>query len=297
MSGDRSRRHGRERRPPVLVTGVPRSGTTWLARRLAGSPGTALTGREPMNPRGHQYALAGSLQGWTRLSEPTRRQRLALVSAYRGLNPFVYSRYGHRQWAAPWPGTRIVVKDPFALLSVPAVRSTTGATPVLVYRHPAAVLASYRRMGWTADLGEVATALGRAPEPCPQDLQATPGAEDAWAMAQFWTLLHTRALADLDGVDGAVIVSHEAVATGGDAAMHTLFDRLDLTWKPEDAPTQPAVPEQREADPHALHNFDRAPETVASSWRARVSPAELELVELAAEATLRELEARSIPLP
>ena len=26
---------------PILVTGVPRSGTTWLARLLAGSPGTA----------------------------------------------------------------------------------------------------------------------------------------------------------------------------------------------------------------------------------------------------------------
>ena len=63
----RNRRRGR----PILVTGVPRSGTTWLARLLAGSPGTALAGREPMNPRGRQYALGGTLTGWARLSDLT----------------------------------------------------------------------------------------------------------------------------------------------------------------------------------------------------------------------------------
>ena len=46
---------------PILVTGVPRSGNTWLARLLATSPGTAMAGREPMNPRGRQYALGGTL--------------------------------------------------------------------------------------------------------------------------------------------------------------------------------------------------------------------------------------------
>jgi hypothetical protein len=280
----------------VLVTGVPRSGTTWLARELAGSPGTSLTGREPMNPRGHQYGLGGSLHGWSRLTVLTRRQRLVLLSAYRGLNPFVYSRYGHRQWAAPWPGTRVVVKDPFALLSIPAVRSATGAVPVLIYRHPAAVLASYRRMGWTADLDEVAAALGQTPTPCPEQFQETSGADDAWAMAQFWSLLHAQALEDLAALDVGVIVSHEAVATGGAAAMRTLFERLGLAWDPSAASARPADGERRAADPQALHNLDRAPETVASSWRSRVSPEELEIVELAAGPTLREMEERSMEL-
>ena len=69
-----------------------------------------------MNPRGHQFALGGTLPGWTRLTTVTPLQRLALVSSYRGLNPLVYSRYGRRQWAALLPGTS-VVKDPFAMTS------------------------------------------------------------------------------------------------------------------------------------------------------------------------------------
>ena len=142
-------------RPPILVTGVPRSGTTWLARVLATADRVALAGREPMNPRGKQYALAHTLGGWTRLEDPSSRQRWALRTAYRGLNPWLYSRYGRRQWAAPLPWTRLVVKDPFAMLSLPAVVSVTGARAVFLYRHPGAVLASYRRMGWRPDLDEL----------------------------------------------------------------------------------------------------------------------------------------------
>ena len=72
---------------PILVTGVPRSGNTWLARLLARSPGTALAGREPMNPRGRQYALGKTLHGWTRLTEPTTRQRFLLRTRLPGLEP------------------------------------------------------------------------------------------------------------------------------------------------------------------------------------------------------------------
>lgn len=57
----RERRSGSAARP-ILVTGAPRSGTTWLAQMLATAPRTVLSGREPMNrgrepmkPHGRQY--------------------------------------------------------------------------------------------------------------------------------------------------------------------------------------------------------------------------------------------------
>jgi Sulfotransferase family len=156
-------------RNPLLVTGVPRSGTTWLARQLAGAAGTALTGREPMNPHEGQYALGGAIQAWARLVRPTPAETRALRRAYRGRTPRVYGRYGSRQWAAAWPGTRLVVKDPFAVLSVAAVHRVTGALPVLVYRHPGAVLASYRRMGWSPDVREILAAVPDARDSFPGD--------------------------------------------------------------------------------------------------------------------------------
>lgn len=86
-----------ERSGPVLVTGMPRSGSTWTARLIATAHRASLPGREPMNARNRQYALAGTLDGWTRLGSLSARQSIALRASYAGVNPFTFSRYGtHR---------------------------------------------------------------------------------------------------------------------------------------------------------------------------------------------------------
>lgn len=284
-------------RGAVLVTGMPRSGTTWLARLLATAPGTGLAGREPMNPRGRQYALGGTLTGWTVLDEPTARQRWALWTAYRGINPWVLSRYGRRRWAATLPWTRVVIKDPFALLSVPTVTRVTGATPVILFRHPGASLVSYRRMGWTPDLDEVAPLLaahraarGDAVGP---DLRSVAGDEVA-AMAGFWSALYEVALDRAD--ERAVWVSHERLAAGGPPEARRLFARLGLEWSAESErefgevgnrpPTAGSAPGGAEAGPapkapaaEQLHQFDRAPDQVAQEWRTRLTADELARIE------------------
>lgn len=278
-------------RPPILVTGVPRSGTTWLARQLALAPGTALAGREPMNPRGSQYGLGGTLHTWTRLNEPTRHQQAVLRTAYLGLNPMVYSRYGVRQWAAPAPGVRVIVKDPFALLSIETLHHQTGARAVVVVRHPGAILASYRRMGWSPDLEEL--------DPIAQarlgaDRALAPSGDGATDMGAFWAALHDIAIADIDST-GALVVFHEDIATGGVEAARLLYQRLglrmtqraELGWAPVEA---------KVADASRLHNFDRNSTAVASGWRAATDESELAALERTAGSTLEQLRARSIDL-
>lgn len=283
---------------PILVTGAPRSGTTWLARLLAQAPGTALTGREPMNPRGRQYALGGTLDGWARLTTLSRRQGLALGLAYRGLNPLVYSRYGSRQWAAPLPRTRIVVKDPFALLSIPAIADRTSASSVLLYRHPAALLASYRRMGWRADTAELrAVVASSAAEGGPELPDLPPQGEvgEAEEMGHFWRVLHQLALADLEArpdVD-AVVVSHTRLAAGGTQAGRGLADRLGLSWSPameQELQKEGSGPVRTDQ----LHNLDRAPSQVAEAWRDQVPASDVAAIEAVTGETLDRLESRAL---
>lgn len=283
---------------PILVTGMPRSGTTWLARLLAAAPGTALAGREPMNPRGRQYGLARTLSTWTELDALSRRQRHALRTAYRGWNPFVYSRYGRRQWAAPLPWTRLVIKDPFAMLSLPMITRETGATAVLLYRHPAAALASYRRMGWSPDLAELQPILAahRLRRGCGS---ATAGSADteAAAMGSFWAGLYEIALDNVAAADGVVVVSHEEVAGHGAAGARRLFAALGLTWSDaamgELMIESGAVP----ASTSALHNFNRSPREVASAWRRHVSEEEVRIVEEATHAVRQRLADARLRLP
>lgn len=278
---------------PLLVTGVPRSGTTWLARALAGAPGTALAGREPMNPRGSQYGLGGTLQAWARVEKFDPHQARLLRSAYQGLNPLVYSRYGQRQWAAWWPWTRVIMKDPFAMLSLPAVVSTTRARPVLIYRHPGAVLSSYRRMGWTADLDEVR----RVTNPLIGDPETGSGLgnhRDAREMALFWALLNQQALADMEFLPGSLVISHEELASGGSNAMHRLYELCGLSLNSSTGGLDWKLPNggRRKPKANALHNLHRPPQEVAGEWRSGLTTAEVSLLDAVAGDTLRNLDSK-----
>jgi hypothetical protein len=290
------------RRRPILVTGVPRSGTTWLARQLASASGSALTGREPMNAHGRQYALGGTIQAWARIVEPTPEQLRAMRRAYSGLAPRVYGRYGHRQWAAPLPTTRIVVKDPFAVLSVGALHEATSALPVLVYRHPGAVLASYRRMGWSPDLAEIEAAVPPADQVGREghDLAQDPVAAMAW----FWATLNHVALSDITRTGSGVVVSHSELAAGGPAAMQRLYRACGLGW---DGRTEAAVRSAGSGEGRApkarvnskgktLHELSRDSTQVAEAWRSKISPDELTVLEQLAGPTLHALEAARIDL-
>ncbi|MFT3874340.1 MAG: sulfotransferase [Nocardioides sp.] len=279
----------RDRRP-LLVTGVPRSGTTWCARLLATAAGTALAGREPMNPRDGQYALGGTLAGWARLAALSSRQRRVLRATYAGRNLRAYGRYGRHQWRGPLPTSRLVVKDPFAMLSTPAITRVTNARVLQVYRHPAAVWSSYRRMGWRPDLDEIAPFV-------PEAIRVEPGLSEVWErglhalgpaaqMGFFWSVLQTLMMIDLKQTSDTLVIAHHELASGGPAAATALFDAIGLR------PTAETVEEMRgdarAPSPSAtrLHQLDRSPAEVASSWRSGLEADEIEQIEQIAGPTI-----------
>jgi hypothetical protein len=269
---------------------VPRSGTTWLARELAGARLAALPGREPMNPRPGQFALGGTVDSWVELREPTPLQRRILVRCYRGHEVRMFSRYGKDQWLSALPWSRTIVKDPFALLSVPAIVRCTSAIPVIVYRHPGAVLASYRRMGWTADSTEIRALQGRTPPTAPLD--------DVNAMVEFWNFLHDRVLSWLDDVPDALLVSHAEVSRAGFPAVLALMNACGL--RPPRRVPEPAS--RGEGTPNGapevgqLHGFARSPDEVVDGWRDRLAAEEVELVENETKRVWASLEGRRFSL-
>jgi len=278
------------------VTGIPRSGTTWVARLLAGSDATAMLGREPMNPRAGQYALGGRLHGWVRLEHPDEGVVRSLRRVYAGREPRTFGRYGVRQWRAAAPGTCLVVKDPFALLSIQAVCELTRATPVVVFRSAAETLSSYRRMGWTADTEEFA-ALGAGDEV----------SDDVAAMAQFWGWGYDQALDSLEALAAqgrpSVVVSHADLTVAGSPGQNLLRGKLGLdpvSPVPVAASTSPATSatdaQTDRVDPGRLHNFDRTPEEVLAQGRAYVDPGELARIEELTAATWARLTAAKLAI-
>jgi hypothetical protein len=188
----------------------------------------------------------------------------------------------------------LIVKDPYALLSLPAVTRVTRAVPVLVYRHPGAILASYRRVGWTPRLDEVARICASADmRERAAGLPTLPVADQVSAaeeMGSFWAVLHELALADAEQC-GAVVVSHTELAAGGVAAGRSLAARLELEWSPAMSAELSKESSAGAVPAGQLHNFDRAPATVAEEWRTKLADHETELVERVAGPTLARLEA------
>lgn len=292
-------------RRPLLVTGMPRSGTTWLARLCATAPGTAMPGRELMTPEG--YALHHTIDGWVSLQSLTTRQRRLIKLSYLGLNPWTFGRYGRRQLSASRPSMRVVVKDPFAMLSLPVICQLTDAVPVLVYRHPGAMLVSYRRMGWQPDLTELQPILrahrlaeGTSHRGLPE-LPSPGETDDATAMALFWSALYEIALDRAAPLGDLVVVSHEELAGGGMPAVRTFFATLGLQTSAATAEEieheQPQkTPEPTGGDHPVLHDFDRAPEQAAHSWRVRLSEDEISTMETVAAGTMERLAGLRVPL-
>jgi hypothetical protein len=254
-----------------------------LARLLAMSPRTSMPGREPMNPRGRQFALGGAVDAWVRRETFRPEEAAVLRRCYAGREIRTFSRFGINQWAAPLPGTRVVIKDPFAVLSIGAVHAAAGALPVLLYRHPAAVFASYRRMGWTADTDEM-IALG-GPKPA--------GDGDLAALATMWSWCHEIALRDLERIETAIVVSHHAMTVGGPDAHRELCALLGL--EPPHAVRPDAEAHVRRRD--VLHDFDRSTDEIEDGWREAVGVDEIAAVEELVAPIWAELEDRQVPLP
>jgi len=254
-----------------------------------------------MNPRAKQFGLGGTLHAWTRLTEAglTATQRRILERVYRGRDPRVYSRYGVRQWRAALPSTRVVIKDPFALLSLPVIVELTNATPVVLFRHPGALAASYRRMGWTPAVAEIERLLGPRPEPATATSADT---EQVSAMAWFWSRCYDAVLADTADLSPILFVDHAELTRGGDAALRRLMGRCGIT---ADRPlSEGSTPDRMTAllrrrgagEKPTLHNFDRTATDVVDAWRTTLSPSDALLVEQQTEGTWTRLRERRLPL-
>jgi sulfotransferase family protein len=155
---------------PILVTGVPRSGTSWVGQMLDAG-GQVVYINEPLNDR-HP---PGRSPGVLAVAVTNRFPYISEANEETYLRPFQETlrlRYHHlaelRQNRSPRDlarmakysssfargrlrGRRPLLDDPFALFSAGWFARRLGCEVVAVVRHPAAMAASRKRLGWRTD--------------------------------------------------------------------------------------------------------------------------------------------------
>jgi hypothetical protein len=162
---------------PILVTGAPRSGTTFLGRMLS-LPRSVSYVDEPFNVQTgikgvyRQFLYVGKKS--TQASDYTKlvRELLAGQSTFKQSNiatsqslpkrlmrrSFVSRKHLLYRLAAHSPfHQRYLVKDPMACFASEYLHRNLGMKTVVIIRHPASTVASYKRLGWRFALNDLTT--------------------------------------------------------------------------------------------------------------------------------------------
>ena len=225
--------------PPILVTGVYRSGTTWAGAMLA--PAGLWHLHEPFNPnRGLSgdelpYAEAGTARPEidrlvARLLGGGHRETLRLPKSGRWFMPLRL---------LPIKPRRVLIKDPSAALLSEYLVRRHGMRALILFRHPAAVVGSFLRLGWpTGSLVQkllASPALVNGPLKHMGDaMEDAAGRKDALSGTVFCACV-ARALWDFSErnprIDDSRILRRALPRP--DRRIPRLFERLDLAYDDE----------------------------------------------------------------
>jgi hypothetical protein len=154
---------------PILVTGAHRSGTTWIGRMLAGSQVAYIS--EPLNVLHRPGVLRAKVPYWYQyICDENEAEYLAPfeelldyryhtwgeIKSIRSLKDFLrMGRDFKIFYDALEHGQRALLKDPFAVFSIPWFVRRFNFKVVVTVRHPAAFASSLKRLGWNFDFNDL----------------------------------------------------------------------------------------------------------------------------------------------
>ena len=155
---------------PILITGAHRTGTTWVGKMIALDPDITYVS-EPLHLDHSRGVLSQPVENWYdyicdengaqfkeaykntiqfkyRLWMAIRQLRniKAAGKVIRDSSIFISSRILKR---------RALLKDPFAVLSVPWFISALDSQVVIMVRHPIPFVSSLKRLGWSFDFNHL----------------------------------------------------------------------------------------------------------------------------------------------
>ncbi|MBG0826292.1 sulfotransferase [Planomonospora sp. ID67723] len=238
---------------PLLVTGLPRSGTSWTGKMLAAG-GELVYVNEPLNPlprpgrspgvlnadvtHRFQYISADDDEVWLRAFTDTVALRYRfLAELRRNRAPYDLARmvrYGTAFTFGRLTGRRALLDDPFALFSAGWFAGRLGCRVVVLLRDPVAFTGSWQRLGWTVYFHELLEQPRLVRDhPRVEELRALVGSQDRLAKAAALWRVAAAVAADLAARHPAILlVRYEDLAADPLAGFRRLYDWAGLAWTP-----------------------------------------------------------------
>jgi hypothetical protein len=235
---------------PLLVTGAHRSGTTWVGRMLAASPGMAYIS-EPLNVLHRPGVLRATVKHW--YTYVCAENEAEFLPGFQELIEFDYHLWDEIRslrsgrdllrmlrdfgifYRGSLRGQRPLFKDPFAVFSLPWFSERLGCQIVVTVRHPAAFASSLKRLKWSFnfdDLLQQTLLMRDYLEPYRSQMAAVEAGDIVGQAGLLWALIYGAVRIVHDRNPAIHIVLHERLSANSVEEFHKLYDDLGLSFTP-----------------------------------------------------------------
>lgn len=287
--------------PPILVTGVHRSGTTWVGRMLSVG-GEAAYISEPLNVWHRPAVLAADVPHWYLYICAENENNY--LPAFRQLLDYQYhwgkellslrslhdlgrmGRDGSAFLLGKWLHRRPLLKDPFAAFSIRWFMERLGCQVVVTVRHPAAFASSLKRLNWPFDMRDLlAQPLLLRDWLAPyeeQMLACLANPQDILQQAAvLWAMVYRMVWKLKEGGAPILLTRHEDLSLDPLGEFQKIYQALGLRFNEK---AQQRIAESSSTDnPKELNLEQRHAVRLDSranlrNWRKRLSEAEIEQI-------------------
>lgn len=284
---------------PILVTGAHRSGTTWVGRMLAADADTAFIS-EPLNVLHRPGVFRAKVTRWYQyICEENEKEYLP---AYEELLDFDYhlldeirsirSRKDFLRMGRDFlifyngslRGQRVLIKDPFAVFSMPWFAKKLNCKVVVTVRNPGAFASSLKRLGWNFDFKDLLDQplLLRDHAGAYQDEMKAIQADDVIGQATLlWKIIYRSVHAARELNPDLIVVRHEDLSRDPASGFRDLYARLglDFTRKVEKTILASSSSENpRELSRGKTHSVKLDSRANVGNWKKRLTGEEVDRV-------------------
>lgn len=284
---------------PILVTGAHRTATTWVGKMLSAAPRVGYIS-EPLNaahrpgklrhpvPHWYEYISAESdgqyLQEFRDLLGFRFHAGAALQAARSVRDLAVGMRDFSRALGGRYTASIPLVKDPFAVFSIPWFVSRFACRVVVTVRHPASFASSLRKLNWPFDFWNLLDqpALMQAHlEPFREAMSSITAGDILAQGALLWTMIYSTVRKFQEQDPRIIIVRHEDLSLDPESRFGELFGQLDLEYTPR--ALKFVVESSGESNPGELaaghtHSVKLDSRSNVESWKKRLSSAEVQQI-------------------
>lgn len=240
---------------PILVTGMHRSGTSWLGHMLCAG-GSFINIEEALSPLNRQTVFRSRVRRWyTYISRENEEDYLTAYRDALGFRPHpLYDirrmRFGSprdpfritRRWASFALGTvqrrRPLLRDPFAVFSIEWFMRRLDCDVVVIIRHPAAVVSSLKRLGYAFDFSDLLQQpllMKERLEPFRPEMEAALASPDdvVGQGSLLWKMIYDT-VSEYRGAGRALhVVRHEDLSLNPLEEYAHLYQRFQLPFSPK----------------------------------------------------------------